>query len=95
VTAAGNERCRLPQRFDGPAVTAAGNVCVGTLMTGHITVVSLAGEVLRQAATPDIYPTNICFGGPGMRTDYISLSETGGLLAMDWPEPGLQLHDAR
>lgn len=89
--------CGLPgfQRFDSLAVDAAGNVCVGTLMTGHITVISPGGEVLRQVPTPDIYPTNICFGGPGMRTAYITLSETGRLLAMDWPEPGLELHHAR
>ena len=89
--------CGLPgfQRFDSLAVTAAGNVCVGTLMTGHITVVSPDGEVLRQVKTPDIYPTNICFGGPGMRIAYITLSETGQLFAMDWPESGLELQYAR
>jgi gluconolactonase len=88
--------CGLPgfQRFDSLAVDAAGNVCVGTLMTGYITVIAPNGEVLRQVKTPDIYPTNICFGGPGMRTAYITLSETGCLLAMDWPEPGLELHHA-
>ncbi|PZW50899.1 gluconolactonase [Humitalea rosea] len=86
--------CGLPgfQRFDSLAVTAAGNVCVGTLMTGHITVIAPDGEVLRQVRTPDIYPTNICFGGPEMRTAYITLSETGRLMALDWPEPGLALH---
>jgi gluconolactonase len=50
--------------------------------------------VLRQVPTPDVYPTNICFGGPGMRTAYVTLSESGHLLAMDWPEPGLDLNHA-
>lgn len=89
--------CGLPgfQRFDGFAVTAAGNLCIGTLMTGFITVVAPSGEVLRQVKVPDVYPTNICFGGSGMRTAFVTLSESGRLLAIDWPEPGLVLHHAR
>jgi gluconolactonase len=88
--------CGLPgfQRFDSLAVDSAGNVCIGTLMTGQITVIAPDGTVLRQVRTPDIYPTNICFGGPGHRTAYVTLSETGRLLAIDWPVPGLELHHA-
>jgi gluconolactonase len=41
---------------------------------------------------PDRYPTNICFGGADMRTAYITLSDTGGLGVMQWPEPGLRLN---
>jgi len=41
---------------------------------------------------PDVYPTNMCFGGPDRRTAYITLSGTGRLGMMQWPEPGLQLH---
>ena len=41
---------------------------------------------------PDIMTTNICFGGPDLRTAYITLAATGRLVAMDWPRPGLPLH---
>ena len=41
---------------------------------------------------PDVYPTNICFGGADMKTAYITLSGSGQLAAMDWPEPGLRLN---
>ena len=41
---------------------------------------------------PDVYPTNICFGGGDMKTAYITLSGTGQLAQMDWPEPGLRLN---
>ena len=75
-------------------MTASGNVCVATLTTGKITVISPAGEVLREVAVPDIYPTNICFGGPDLRTAYITLSDSGRLAAMSWPEPGLKLNFA-
>src|SRR5207253_8626377 len=70
------------QRFDSLAVEAGGNICVATLVTGHITVISPTGQVVRQVKMPDVYPTNICFGGPDMKTAYITLSATGRLGAM-------------
>jgi gluconolactonase len=80
------------QRFDSLALEASGNICVATLVTGYITVISSAGQVVRQVKMPDVYPTNICFGGPDLRTAYITLSASGQLAAMDWPEPGLRLN---
>jgi gluconolactonase len=47
--------------------------------------------VARQVKMPEAYPTNICFGGPDLRTAYITLSGTGQLATMTWPEPGLAL----
>lgn len=41
---------------------------------------------------PEPVVTNICFGGPDMRTAFITLSGTGRLISMDWPEPGLKLN---
>ena len=79
-------------RFDSLAVAASGNICVATLGTGYITVIAPSGEIVDQVKMPDIYPTNICFGGPDLRTAYITLSDTGRLGAMPWPEPGLKLH---
>lgn len=86
--------CGLPgfQRFDSLAVEASGNICVATLITGHISVISPAGQLVRQIKMPDVYPTNICFGGPNLRTAYITLSASGQLAAMEWPEPGLRLN---
>ena len=80
------------QRFDSLAVDARGNICVATLMTGHITVIAPSGELLRQVKMPDTYPTNICFGGDDLRTAYITLSASGQLACMRWPEPGLKLN---
>ncbi len=86
--------CGLPgfQRFDSLAVEASGNICVATLITGHITVIAPDGRVVRQVKMPDVYPTNICFGGAGLTTAYITLSGSGQLAAMEWPEPGLRLN---
>jgi gluconolactonase len=47
---------------------------------------------VREVKMPDCYPTNICFGGADMRTAYITLSDTGQLGVMQWPEPGLKLN---
>jgi gluconolactonase len=80
------------QRFDSLAVEASGNIAVATLITGHITVIAPDGRVVRQVKMPDVYPTNICFGGGDMKTAYITLSGTGELGVMAWPEPGLRLN---
>ena len=83
------------QRFDSLAVDAVGNVCVATLVNGSVSVIAPDGKLLRQVAMPDMFCTNICFGGPDLRTAYMTLSGTGKLVAMDWPEPGLRLaHEA-
>ena len=86
--------CGLPgfQRFDSLAVEASGNIAVATLITGHITVIAPDGRVVRQVKMPDVYPTNICFGGRDMKTAYVTLSGSGQLAAMEWPEPGLRLN---
>ena len=57
---------------------ANGNIAVATLTTGYITEISPAGAIVREVKMPDIYPTNICFGGPDMRTAYITLRTRAG-----------------
>lgn len=83
------------QRFDSLAVDAAGNVCVATLVNGSVSVVAPSGGLVRQVKMPDMFCTNICFGGPDLRTAYMTLSGTGQLVAMEWDGPGLRLaHEA-
>jgi gluconolactonase len=77
--------------FDSLAVTAAGNVCVATLLAPGITTVTPAGA-WSKIETPDRMTTNICFGGADMRDAFITLSGTGRLAKMRWPEPGLRLN---
>ena len=79
-------------RFDSLAVLENGNITVATLNTGMITEFSPAGAVVREVKMPDIYPTNICFGGADMRTAYITLSDKGQIATMTWPTPGLKLN---
>lgn len=79
------------QRFDSMAVDAFGNICVATLMSGCISVISPGGQLIRQVMTGDPMTTNICFGGPNMKTAFVTLSGSGQLMTMEWPDPGLRL----
>lgn len=80
------------QRFDSLAIDSADNICVATVGSGCISVISPTGELLRQVGFDDPLVTNICFGGPDLRTAYVTLSGTGRLVAIDWPVPGAPLN---
>jgi gluconolactonase len=80
------------QLFDSLAVDAEGWVCVATIHNGGITAASPDGTTVTHTPLPDALVTNICFGGPGLRTAYATLSGTGKLVAFDWPRAGLALN---
>jgi gluconolactonase len=80
------------QRFDSLAVDVHGNICVATLITGAVTSIAPDGRIVRQVKMPDPVTTNICFGGADLRTAYVTLSGTGKLVALEWPEAGLKLN---
>jgi gluconolactonase len=82
------------QRFDSLAVQADGRIAVATLINGGITVISPDGRHIEHTPMPDPMTTNICFGGPDMKTAFITLSWTGKLVAVDWPSAGLKLNQA-
>jgi gluconolactonase len=92
--ATGAVLCGLPglQLFDSLGVDGDGNVVVATLVTGALTVISPSGEVLDQVPTGDPMTTNVCWGGPELRTAYVTCSGTGRLISMPWPRPGLPLN---
>jgi len=78
--------------LDSLAITADGDICVATLNNGGIWQVSPDGKQRRHTPLPDFYTTNICFGGPDMKTAYVTLSMSGRLAAMRWETAGLPLH---
>jgi gluconolactonase len=83
------------QAFDSLAVDSEGNICVGTLVTGCLTVISPDGRGVIQYRLPDgmedAMVTNVCFGGADLRTVYVTLAESGRLVRGRWPVPGLPL----
>jgi gluconolactonase len=83
------------RNFDSLAVEQDGRICVGTLIDGGITVFAPDGSSIEHIPMPDPYSvTNICFGGPELKTAFITLSWLGRLIAVDWPRPGLALNFA-
>ncbi|MBM4205936.1 MAG: SMP-30/gluconolactonase/LRE family protein [Gammaproteobacteria bacterium] len=78
--------------FDSLAVDARGNVCVATIIDGGITVLSPHGGEPGFVPMPDPLTTNICFGGKGMQTAFVTLSSIGQLVSTPWATPGLRLN---
>ncbi|HEU4368506.1 MAG TPA: SMP-30/gluconolactonase/LRE family protein [Methylomirabilota bacterium] len=80
------------QMFDSLAVDADGHVAVATLITGAVSDIWPDGSRVDQYTLPDMMVTNVCFGGPGLRTAFATLSMGGTLVSFEWPRPGLPLH---
>ncbi len=79
------------RRFDSLAVTAGGHALVGTLIDGGLTEIWPESLTTRHHPMPDGGVTNVAFGGPDLRTAYVTLAGTGRLAALAWHEPGLAL----
>ena len=80
------------KRFDSLAVENNGNICVGTLFNGGVSVISPLGELVEFVKFDDPYITNICFGSKDLRTAYITASYEGLLLEVPWSREGLALN---
>jgi gluconolactonase len=79
------------QLVDSLAVEAGGKICVATIINGGITAFDPGGAI-EHFPFPDLIVTNICFGGPDLRTAWITASGTGKLFRARWPRPGLKLN---
>lgn len=88
----GNVVQTLPgyQWLDSLKVEQDGRICVGTIFNGGITVFSPDGTV-EHVEVPDLFTTNMCFGGDDMRDLWITASSTGKIYKTRWPRPGLKL----
>jgi len=80
-------------RVDSLAVDGEGNVCIATLGTGAVTAFAPDGSLRAILPVPgDPMVTNICFGGPELRTAFITASGFGTLRSHEWHCPGLRLN---
>ena len=82
--------------FDSLAIDGEGNVCVATLLTSGVSVVSAQGAHHPEGGVEFLYTgdpvtTNICFEGSDSNVAYITLSATGRLVRCEWPVHGLDL----
>ncbi|HEU5195960.1 MAG TPA: SMP-30/gluconolactonase/LRE family protein [Methylomirabilota bacterium] len=80
------------QMFDSLAVDSEGHICVATLITGAVSDIWPDGSRVDQYTLPDMMVTNVCFGGPQLRTAFATLSMGGTLVSFEWPRPGLPLN---
>lgn len=78
--------------FDSMAIEANGTICIAAPFPGEIVCATPEGRIVETVTMPGPLPTNLCFGGPGLRTAYVTLAGKGQLIAMDWPRPGLPLN---
>ena len=80
--------------LDSLAVDSSGAVCVGTLVDSGISEISPDGDWTLHTlplSLADGAVTNICFGGPDLRTAFITCSMSGRLVRATWHRPGLAL----
>jgi gluconolactonase len=82
------------ERLDSLALDTEGNVVVATLISGCVTAITPEGKVKAVVPTPefDLMVTNVCFGGPDLKTAFITSSGLGRLYSMDWHCAGLPLN---
>lgn len=77
--------------FDSLAVEESGRIVVAALAAG-LCVVDPTDGSYEHVPLPDLMVTNVCFGGPDLRTAYVTMSASGRLVAVEWPRPGLRLN---
>jgi gluconolactonase len=78
--------------LDSLAMDSEGSVNVGCLLNGGIATISADGKSVEVLPLEDRLTTNICFGGRDLRTAYVTLSESGRLVSIDWPVAGAPLN---
>lgn len=77
--------------LDSMAVDSEDNICIAAPGKGGGIVIFGPDGNQEMVPTGDPLTTNICFGGPGLLTAFITLSFTGRLVACDWPVAGHDL----
>ncbi len=83
---------RINPQCDSLALDGDGNICVATLgIEGGVVVFSPDGTLIERVPVDDAMTSNICFGGAGLRTAYVTLAGNGRLISMEWPRPGAAL----
>ncbi|MFN0089592.1 MAG: SMP-30/gluconolactonase/LRE family protein [Acidimicrobiales bacterium] len=81
---------------DGFCFDSAGRMIIAGHQTNCLFVLDAAdGRPRAVVELPDAGPTNCCFGGEGFRTLYVTSSDVGDILALDWDVPGMALHPDR
>ncbi|MCP5144194.1 MAG: SMP-30/gluconolactonase/LRE family protein [Gammaproteobacteria bacterium] len=85
---------QLDVSLDSLKVEAGGNIVVASGEAG-LTTLAPDGAIVSQSSIGGLRVTNLAFGGPDMRTVYVTANHPGGsrgqLVSLRWPRPGLRL----
>jgi len=79
--------------LDGMAIAASGNLYLAMNIKSQVVKVSPEGEILETyqfAKASGV--TNVCFGGEGMSTLFVTVGNKSQVFSMDVGEPGLKLY---
>ncbi|MBC7187557.1 MAG: SMP-30/gluconolactonase/LRE family protein [Calditrichaeota bacterium] len=76
---------------DGLAFDVQGNLYVAHFGGGAVIVISPRGRLSARVATPGRKPSNLAFGGEGMRYLFLTETETNGVYRCAVSVPGAQL----
>jgi len=74
--------------FDGMRCDVEGNLYITRHGKGTVVKLSPKGEVLREIDILGPHPTNLCFGGPGGRTAYVTEVQHGRIVQFRVDAPG-------
>ena len=75
--------------FDGQRCDADGNLYVTRYGKGTVVKLSPKGEILQEINVLGSRPSNLCFGGPGGKTVYVTEVEHTRLVKFRVDEPGV------
>lgn len=76
------------QWVDSLKVDSGGFVAIGTLLNGGLTVFDPASGSVEHLPVPDLFTTNLCFGGADLQDVWITASTTGMIYKGRWCRPG-------
>jgi gluconolactonase len=88
--------CQLPENHvpDGMNFDQAGNLYVGTVGPGLVTVIGPDGKISKTITVPGTDVTNVEFGGKDLKTLYITEAQKGILYSIEVAVGGLPLFRA-
>ena len=77
---------------DGMAFDIEGNLLVTHYGSGFVFVYDTGGAEIDRIACGGAAPTNVCFGGADHATLFITVDDTGEMVAVDWGVRGQTLN---
>ncbi len=88
--------CQLPDKHipDGINFDQAGNLYVGTVGPGLVTIIDKSGKIARTVSIPGTDVTNVEFGGKDLKTLYVTEAQKGIVYKMQVETGGLPLFRA-